>query len=404
MVLKTAIPVLLLAACLPTLYNTVQEASVLLQNAPGRLVTVNTFKSYDLKFADKTRNCEDGLLIESEGIAILGCDPGRDKLNTVMGVFLPGPIPGAEFYAYAYKDADAPDADSLKPFEILGYGPGSDLHTLGMAYHEETSTLFVVNHRTDGPTIEMFTLDLAALTAKHFRTIRHPLLRAPNAITLINDHELLVTNDHHFLMKERPVLANLETFLRLPLSTVVHVDISPLLKDPASAVKAKIAARLAFANGIEILNDTTVAVASTSKAAVHLYELAVPGPGDTSSPTITYRSTIKFPFMVDNIHASADGALFVAGHAYPFGLEKFCKTRHVCNSPADLAAADPSVREYCETASSASWVSKWTEVGGVEHLYVDTEYPSSCTAAYDSERNVGIVTGLYAKGILVWRM
>lgn len=37
-----------------------------------------------MKFADKLRNCEDALLDEAMGLAILSCDVGRDKWNTVM--------------------------------------------------------------------------------------------------------------------------------------------------------------------------------------------------------------------------------------------------------------------------------------------------------------------------------
>jgi hypothetical protein len=39
---------------------------------------------YEIKFADTNRNCEDAVLDEKNGIAILTCDPGRDKWNTVM--------------------------------------------------------------------------------------------------------------------------------------------------------------------------------------------------------------------------------------------------------------------------------------------------------------------------------
>lgn len=37
-----------------------------------------------MKFADKLRNCEDALLDEAMGLAILSCDVGRDKWNTIM--------------------------------------------------------------------------------------------------------------------------------------------------------------------------------------------------------------------------------------------------------------------------------------------------------------------------------
>lgn len=320
-----------------------------------------------------------------------------------QGIFLPGPVPGAELYAYDYGDANAPDSESLRRFEIIGYAPGTNLHTLGIAYHEETSTLFVANARTDGATVEMFTLDLAAFTAVHFRTIRHPLLRGPNAIAILNDHELLVTNDHHFLIKESRFLAKMETYLDLSLGSVVHVDISSLLKDPTGTVEANVVARVSFANGIEVLNNTTIAVASTSKAKVFFYDLTRSDTASTTAPTLTHKSTVKFPFMVDNLQVSKDGSLYVAGHPYFPALEEFSKSRDMCNDYSKLATADPSVQEYCKTANAPSWVSRWTEARGVEHLYVGGEYPSSSTAAFDSERNVGIVTGLYAKGILVWR-
>lgn len=53
-------------------------------NSPGQFVKINNFKSYEIKFADTFRNCEDGLLVESAGIAILSCDPGREMYNTVI--------------------------------------------------------------------------------------------------------------------------------------------------------------------------------------------------------------------------------------------------------------------------------------------------------------------------------
>lgn len=76
--------VLLLAAVSPVFLDAFQRVMLLWNNAPGRLATINTFKSYEVKFADKTRNCEDALIIESKGIAIVGCDPGRERYNTVM--------------------------------------------------------------------------------------------------------------------------------------------------------------------------------------------------------------------------------------------------------------------------------------------------------------------------------
>ncbi|KAI1207080.1 uncharacterized protein F4807DRAFT_213238 [Annulohypoxylon truncatum] len=399
MAFKSAIFVIALAALVPFLYDSYMRLSTISNNAPGKLTHINNLKS-EIKFKDTVRSCEDALLIESRGLAIFSCDPGRESYNTVMGIFLPGPVPSADIFAYDYTDANAPESASLKRFEIQGYEPGADFHTLGIAFDEETSTLFVANHRKDGPSVELFTLDLAAFTAKHFRTIRHPLLHGPNAIALISGRELLVTNDHYFLAEEYPTLAVLETYLGLPLGTVVHVDISALLEDPAGDVKATVVAHVPFANGIEFLNATTLAVASTTKPAVYFYEFKKAE--TASAPTLTFKSLVRIPYFIDNVQVSQDGALYVAGHPHPPSLDKYASTRHKCNSP-DLASADEAVREECKTTRAFSWVSRWTEEKGLEDLYIGADYPSSCTAAFDSKRGVGVVAGLYAKGVMVWR-
>lgn len=57
----------------------------------------------------------------------------------------------------------------------------------------------------------------------------------------------------------------------------------------------------------------------------------------------------------------------------------------------------------CEGTGAASWASEWTPEGGVKHIYAGWEYPTSASVVRDRERGVGIVTGLYAKGLLVWR-
>ncbi|KAK6949344.1 hypothetical protein Daesc_009419 [Daldinia eschscholtzii] len=403
MATKTAIFVIVLAALLPSLYDLGQKLVLMYNNAPERFLNINNLNSSEVKFSDTIRDCEDALLVESKGLAIVACDPGREVWNTVMGIFIPGPVPNAEIYAYNYGNADTLDSEALTRFQIVGYDSGADFHTLGIAYDEETSTLFVTNHRKEGRTIELFKLDFGTFTATHFRTIQHPLFRSPNAIALLNSHEFLVTNDHHFLMENSRILSMVETLLGLPLATVLHVDISPLLEDPATPAKVDTVARLAFPNGIEIVNETTVAIASTTGTAVYLYDIAIPASTNTTSPTLTYKSKVNFPFWVDNIQISGDGTLFAAGHPHPATLSKYASSRHGCGSPEILAAADASFQEYCRNAQGFSGVSKWTESGGVEHIYFDDKYPTSSTAVFDSKRKVGIITGLYAKGILVWR-
>lgn len=53
-------------------------------NAAVRMPRHSNFSSYEVKFADQIRNCEDAVLVETKGIALLACDPGRETWNTVM--------------------------------------------------------------------------------------------------------------------------------------------------------------------------------------------------------------------------------------------------------------------------------------------------------------------------------
>lgn len=311
------------------------------------------------------------------------CSPKR------QGIFLAGPVASAGLYAYDYKEAGIPDADALKSIEVANFSVGQDFHTLGMAYDEATSTLFVCNHAKAGSRIEMFKLDAGRLVATHVRTILHPLVHAPNAIVLINSNELYVTNDHLVPARQAKILSQLETYLAAPTGTVVHVN----LRD--DGVQARVVARMAYPNGIEILNSTTVAVASTNKGAVYLY-------AKSPDSTLKYRSQFPVPFMPDNLSLSA-GKLLIAGHPHFPSLFSFAKARHICNDPAELAKATAEMKEYCVAGETASWVSEWSEEGGLRHLYAGTEYPTSATAARDARRGVGIVAGLYAKGIMVWR-
>lgn len=74
----------MLALLSPFVYERAQVLSLFYTNAPHRLNKVNTFASHEVRFADRVRSCEDTLLVESKGIAIMACDPGRERYNTVM--------------------------------------------------------------------------------------------------------------------------------------------------------------------------------------------------------------------------------------------------------------------------------------------------------------------------------
>jgi len=69
----------------PYLYQRVSLIQSVQNNAPGKLQRRSAFSSYEVKFADRVRNCEDVILLDGlDGVALLSCDEARDRWNTVM--------------------------------------------------------------------------------------------------------------------------------------------------------------------------------------------------------------------------------------------------------------------------------------------------------------------------------
>ncbi|KAI1174938.1 putative paraoxonase [Nemania sp. FL0916] len=319
-----------------------------------------------------------------------------------MGFFIEReePHPNAELWACNYTDPSLSTAQALLPITIIGLS--TELHTIGFEFHEPSSTastLFVTNNGREGPRVEQFNLDLQTLIATHRRTISHPLFRAPNSIIALSDTEFLVTNQHHFTVREFGwLLWELETYLALPIVSVVHVRI---LAD--GAIDAAVVIRQAYPNGIALLNSSTVAVAATSKRLVYLYTILPEEQGQTH-PRLRLETSISLPFLPDNLSVSkGDGALLIAGHPHLPSLNKFSRSRWVCHEPKVLANAAEKTKKMCEETTAASWVSEWTLEGGLKHLYAGWEYPTSSSIVRDREKGVGIVSGLYGKGLMVWR-
>ncbi|KAI7775767.1 hypothetical protein LA080_006399 [Diaporthe eres] len=400
--IRTSILVVLLAPLAALLAARVRVLSLAYFNAPARMPKYANFTSYEIKFADKIRNCEDAVLVETRGLALLACDPGRETWNTVMGDFVETaePDPNAELYAWDYGNSSLPEEESLVRIKVVGFD--SELRTIGFEYDEPSSTLLVTNHGRQGSRVEQFHLDLETLTATHVRSVTHPLISIPNSIAAVSASEFYVTNQHHFTARESPLLWAVETYVALPIATVVHVNI---LEN--GTVDAAVVARQAYPNGIVLLNETTLAVAATSKRTVNLYTVSPPSGATAQAqqhPSLELATSFWLPFLPDNLSVSkSDGALLVAGHPHLPSLNKFARSRRVCHRPEVLEAQGQEAQAMCEGSGAASWASEWTLEGGVRHIYAGWDYPTSASAVRDRERRVGIVAGLYAKGLLVWR-
>jgi len=286
-------------------------------------------------------------------------------------------------YYYAEDKSPQPEKLKLLDFQAIAI----DFHPLGIEYDVETRRIFVVNHAGTGSTIEVFKLFIEEMAATHIGSIRHPLLHAPNSIALLSGTELLVSNDHYFLKRSQPSLAALETYLGLPGGNIAHVKLSDPVTETATV---NILAHVPFANGVALLNDTTLAVASTSGAAVLLYT------STSRFQDISLAQTIHLPFLPDNLSVDDVGTILIAGHPYAPAVEKTARNNALC-SQAD-AISEPRCKER-----APSWVSEWSPESGLRHLYVGDEISTSTTAVRDVQRGIGFVTGLYDRGLLRWK-
>ncbi|EEA26973.1 hypothetical protein TMatcc_004746 [Talaromyces marneffei ATCC 18224] len=390
-VIRISLSIVALALLYPFLVERARVIRLLVDNAPHKLTEINTFADFSIKFADRIRNCEDGLMIDEDHVAIFSCDAGRDVWNTVMGTFTPdlSTIPHGNLHLYRYGQKPPFNEEAkLTTIELRDFPGIKEFHPLGIEYYRPSSTLYVCNHGLNGSQIEIFSLDFSGSSktpvATYQRTISSPLIRSPNAIAVLSDHELYVTSDHYFLKRYTPTLAWIETYLGLPLGAVVYVN---LLTNEFRTVT-----RVPFANGITFLNETTVAVSSTSAAAVRLYEIS-------ANRFLRQTGVVNLPFMPDNLSTEKDGVLLITGHPHPPTLDKMRVERFKCLMNSTIGNPD------CIDGNSPTTVVEWSANTGVKTLYTAKEgIGGGCTSLRDTDYNIGITLGLYGKGAMIWKM
>jgi arylesterase/paraoxonase len=233
--------------------------------------------------------------------------------------------------------------------------------------------------------IEVFSLTPSTATATYIKTFQHDLLNAPNSIHSLGDGKLYVTVDHYFHARFSGLLSKIETFAGPPIAGVVFIDIN-------DATSARYVARLPFANGIAALNATSLVVASSSKAGLYFYTI------DPTTHSLTFNKLIRTPAAVDNLSVDRDGKVLAAGHPYALQLVETAEMREGCVEGSEREEE----RRACG-CTAPSWVVEWSEEGGLRELYKGRGFCSSTTVARDVGRGVGVVSGLYERGVMVFR-
>jgi arylesterase / paraoxonase len=257
-----------------------------------------------------------------------------------------------------------------------------------MGLHRESKTLFVINLGKGGPAIEVIQLDGRGTSGVHKESLKHPLIAAPNSVWPLGEDEILFTNDHRWTGLTNPALSKLENLALIPGGSVVY--------DNIKTKEAKKLWSIPFANGVAALNKTHVAVASTTMPAVLIFEM------DRDAKALTLKQTLRPTFWADNLSVDAAGKLLVAGHPHPFLLERAAEGNRFYDVDG---TGEAGLRPGSERPRSPSWVVEWdgNVEGRLTDLFVGHDYGSSTSAVRDLKRGVGFVSGLYEKGIMMWK-
>jgi arylesterase/paraoxonase len=244
----------------------------------------------------------------------------------------------------------------------------------------------VINHsRYSGSVIEIFHVSLSTNSATHVETLRHPLLHAPNALELVGEGKMYVTNDHYIRAATSPLLSKVESFAGVPGGTVVYID-------TVSPASGRIVARVPFANGVVRFNASTLVVASSSKPGLLFYRFAQDG---VDLEQVKY---VRTPAGPDNLSLDSEGKILIGGHPFVPSIMQVAKSRPECD---EEGTEEQKAKCGCW---APSWVEEWSEEGGLRTLMMDSgnDICSSSTAVRDAKRGVGLVSMLYGKGLVVF--
>ncbi|KAI0004435.1 calcium-dependent phosphotriesterase [Xylariaceae sp. FL0662B] len=137
--------------------------------------------------------------------------------------------------------------------------------------------------------IELFVHTTGSNTAKHLRSISHPLIRTPNDLFALSEHEFLVTNDHHYRDGHKRVL--LEDIARQKWTDVIHVS----LEDDDQVVATVSLNSIATTNGLGRGPNQQILISNALGGA--LYFATLP---PEKNKTLSISHSVQTERLIDN--------------------------------------------------------------------------------------------------------
>lgn len=292
-------------------------------NTAGLFTDIEAISANACQRVDVFPGTEDVTIDPDTGIVFVSADDRRANA-TEGGRRIPGGI-------YAFH-IDRPETVT----KVSNDAP-ADFHPHGISLWAGTSAegadlkrLMVINHAGSGDQIvEIFNVG-ASGELTHVKSITFEQMHSPNDVVAVGPSAFYASNDRGY---HTGLMAQLETYLSLPLSSAVYYD----------GDQGNIAVEgLKFANGINVSHDgETVYIAEVMRQSIGVYQR------DVASGTLTHIKSISLGTGPDNIEIAEDGMLWVASHPRLFDFLAHAADENV-NAPTQIQTINPLTDEVTD--------------------------------------------------------
>ncbi|KAJ1734415.1 hypothetical protein LPJ61_001085 [Coemansia biformis] len=169
-------------------------------------------------------------------------------------------------------------------------------------------TFAVVNHQQSGSGVSIFRHRIGTKVLWHVKTVKSPLLYAPNDVVATSHNTFYATND---MRSTNSIMRKIEIFFGMPWGHIVHYNHAGVFSVAASGIS--------YPNGIARSADgSSVYVAASSEPSVIVFRPAVDGTLEPMGKTV-FRD-----FIPDNVSVdTATGQVLVAGFLNTFEMFRY---------------------------------------------------------------------------------
>jgi len=200
--------------------------------------------------------------------------------------------------------------------------------------------------------LEVFHHVIGSSSAKHLRSVWHPLIRTPNDIFAASPTSIYVSNDH--LYRDHGLMRTLEDlYSGAKWTETVHLQLDSLTAtDSAAGVTARVAlSGMHNNNGLgHGRSEREILISSCTSGVMLIGQVPAGGKGN-----ITLTDSVEFPHIVDNPSYFADPYATPGDDRSGFLEAGLGRAIDLAGNQRNPAALDPVLVSYAREVSPGQW-------------------------------------------------